>query len=364
MKKNIKKISKIQLFFIVVFLLLNLYYLVIKSELYESRTSLFVKDLLSNSSTSSLGLSLLGAGVSSQTQDSKIIEEYLLSLDMYKLLDEQFHLSEHYKSNAIDFVQRLYFQAKQEDFLEMYNNHLKVYYDETSGIITISFLHTDPKKSQEVLEFLVQKVESQINEINRKISQKKLTFVEEEYKKAKLKMDSSSKQLEEYQNTHLLLDPASQANAASGVISQLEATLVQKDIEYSTAKSYLNENSYELQALKKEIDEIKKSIETQKKELSGNSKDRLNKVLFEYEKLKLQFNFDTEVYKNALLQLESTKIEVSKEAKILSVISMPNIPDGYTYPNKPKVFVTILVVILMLYGIIALLISIIRDHKE
>jgi capsular polysaccharide transport system permease protein len=261
-------------------------------------------------------------------------------------------------------VQRLSSSAKVEDFLELYNSHLTVYYDEISGILNISFRHVDSKKAQEILEFLVLEVEEQINELNRKTSQKKLTFVEQEHEKAKAKMGSSSKQLEEYQNIHLLLDPSTQASATSGVISQLEATMVQKQIEYSTAKNYLNEGSYELMALKNEIDEIEKSIATQKKELSGTSEGRLNKVLFEYEKLKLQLEFDREVYKNALLQLETTKIEVSKEAKTLSVISKPNLPDGYTYPDKPKVFITILVVMLMMYGIFALLISIIRDHKE
>jgi len=364
MKKMIKKFSTLNILFLAIFLLLNFYYLVIKSELYESKTLLVVKDLVSNSSTSSLGLSLLGMGTSSQLQDSKIIEEYLKSLDVYLRLDEKFNLTDHYRSDELDFVQRLSANAKTEDFLRLYNAHLTVYYDEISSLLNISFRHVDAKKAQEVLEFLVQEAEAKLNEINRKTSQKKLAFIEQEYQKAKTKMENSSKRLEDYQNTHLLLDPSTQASATSGVISELEATLIQKQIEYATAKNYLNEDSHELQVLKNEIDEIKKSIAAQKRELSGTSKDRLNKILFEYEKLKLQLEFDTEVYKNALLQLESTKLEVSKEAKTLSVIVKPNLADGYTYPNKPKVFITILVVMLILYGIISLLISIIRDHKE
>ncbi|MDQ1268598.1 MAG: capsular polysaccharide transport system permease protein, partial [Campylobacterota bacterium] len=86
--------------------------------------------------------------------------------------------------------------------------------------------------------------------------------------------------------------------------------------------------------------------------------------MFEYEKLKLQLEFDTEVYKNALLQLETTKLDVSKEAKMLSIISKPNLPDGYTYPDKPRVFITILIIMLLMYGIFSMLNSIIKDHKE
>jgi len=364
MPKKLKKFSKLQILFLSLFVVLNLYFLVIKSELYESKTALLVKDMSSSSANSSIGLSLLGMGASSQVQDSKVVEEYLKSFDIYKRLDEKFGLSEHYKSNKLDFIERLAQDATQEDFLEFYNSRLHVSFDEASSILHIAFSHVEPQKAKEILEFLVLEVEGQINELNRKNAQRQLAFIEQEYAKAKTKMDNSSKMLEEHQNTNLVLDPATQASATTGVISQLEATLTQKKIQYATMLGYLNEESYELKALQKEMDEIEKSIASQKKELSGTSKDRLNKTMFEHEKLKLQLEFDTEVYKNALLQLETTKIDVSKEAKMLSIISKPNLPDGYTYPNKPKMFITIFIVMLLMYGIFSMLNSIIKDHKE
>lgn len=364
MKEKIKKLSKTQLLFFGIFIITSFYYLVIKSELYESKTALLVKDFATPSSTSSLGLSLLGMGASSQLQDSKIVEEYLKSWDIFDRLDAKFALIIHYKSDALDFIQRCTDHATEEELLEFYNSRLTVHYDEFSGILHIAFAHTDPQQAKEILEFLVLEVEHHINELNRINAKKQLDFIEQEYAKAKVKMDTSSQFLEEYQNKNLLLDPSAQATATTGVISSLEATLTQKNLEYATMKSYLNEDSYELRALKNEISEIEKSIAKQKKELSGTSDQRLNKVLFEYEKLKLQLEFDTEVYKNALLQLETTKLDVSKNAKTLSIISKPNMPDGYTYPNKPKVFITILIVMLLTYGIFSMLIAIIKDHKE
>jgi capsular polysaccharide transport system permease protein len=364
MKEKIKKLSKMQLTFFGVFFILSFYYLLLKSELYESKTALLVKDFGVSQQASSLGLSLLGMGSSSQLQDSKIVEEYLKSLDIYTRLDAKFGLSAHYKSDALDFWQRRSEDATQEELVAFYNTRLVVHYDEISGILHIAFAHVEPQKAKEILEFLVLEVEAHINELNRINAKKQLDFIEQEYAKAKVKMDTSSKFLEEYQNKNLLLDPSAQASATTGVIASLEATLTQKNLEYATMKSYLNEDSYELRALKNEIGEIQKSIAKQKKELSGTSDERLNKVLFEYEKLKMQLEFDTEVYKNALLQLETTKLDVSKNAKTLSIISKPNMPDGYTYPNKPKVFITILIVMLLTYGIFSMLISIIKDHKE
>ena len=355
---------KKRIFFIVIFVLLNLYYLVIKSELYESKTALIVRSMTPSSSVSTLGLSLLGMGNSSQLQDSMIVKEYLKSLDMYTQVDAKFALTKHYESDAVDFIGRLPKDATQEEILKMYNKHLIIFYDQNSGILHISFLHVNPQKAQDILRFLVKKVDYQINEFNRRRAKKELKFIESEYKKTKLKMDEAAQNVEAYQNKHLLIDPTAEATSKSGIIAELETKLSQKKLEYATKKRYLNDGNFELISLKNQIKEIKISIKNAKKRLTGDKKGRLNKVVFAYEQLKMQMEFATEVYKNALLQLETTKVEVAKNDKTLSIVSKPNLPDGYTYPDKPRVFITILILTLLLYGIVSMLGSIIRDHKE
>ncbi len=355
---------KTRIIFVILLLTTLFYTLVIKSELYESQTKLIVKDMQSNTPADSLGLSLLGMGASSQLQDSKIVESYLKSLDIYKNLDNIFHLTQHYKSTDLDLLSRLSNNAKEEEILQFYNKHLYVLYDETSGILTIRFTHTDKHTAQRVLTFLVKKVEEKINTFNRKKAKKELKFVRLNFEKAKQKMNASSAKLEAYQNTHLLLDPKAEASSSNTMIAELESSLLQKKIKYSTMSSYLKENTYELKTLKKEIEGITQAINKEKEKLTGTTGNTLNKELIEYESIKLQLGFDTEVYKNALIQLESTKLDVLKEAKTLSILSKPNLPDGYTYPDKPKMFITILIVAFLLYGIIAMLGAIIKNHRE
>ena len=356
--------TKVRLFFLVLFLVVTTYYMGIKSELYESTTALMVRSLNQSSPVSSLGLSFLGMGNSSQLQDSMIVEVYLKSLDMYKQVDAKFALTKYYESDAVDFVERLSKNATTEEILKVYNKHLIIFYDEKSGILNISFLHTDPKKAKEIVEFLVARVGYQINEFNRRKAQKQLKFVESEYKKSKVKMDEAAQKVEAYQNKHLLIDPTAEVTSKGTIIAELEAQLTQKKLAYATKKRYLNSGNFELVSLKNQIKELKISIKNAKKKLTGNEKGRLNKIVFAYEQLKMQFKFATEVYKNALLQLETTKVEVAKNDKTLSIVSKPNLPDGYTYPDKPRVFITILILTLLLYGIFSMLGSIIKDHKE
>lgn len=355
---------KTRLFFIMIFLFALTYTMFLKAELYESKTALMVRDLSASSPTDNLGLSILGAGSSSQLQDSMVVQEYLFSLDMFLLLDKEFGLIEHYKSDELDFIERLASDATMEKTLEFYQKRLLINYDEVSAILHISYAHTNPKTAQEILQFMVNRVEYELNEFNRRKAKKQLKFIEIEHDKNKKKMDASSAVLEAYQNNQLLLDPIAKVTSSSSIIANLEATLTQKRIEHKTKSSYLNADNYEIVALKDEIKEIKRALANAKRALTGSSDSRLNKILFEYDKLKMQLEFDTEVYKNALIQLETTKLDVLKEAKTLSIVSKPNLPDGYTYPNKPKVFITLVIVMLLMYGIFSMLTAIIKDHKE
>lgn len=355
---------KTRMIFSVLFLLAFIYIMFLKAELYESKTALMVRDLSASSSASSLGLSILGASSNSQLQDSMVVQEYLLSLDMFLLLDKEFELTKHYKSDELDFIERLSSNATTEETLKFYQKRLNINYDEVSGLLHLAYAHTDPNAAQKILQYMVSRVEHELNEFNRRKAKKQLKFIEIEHEKNKKKMNESTAFLEKYQNEHLLLDPANKAASSSSIIANLEATLNQKRIEYKTKSNYLNANNYELTALKTEILETEHSLENAKKDLTGKSEDRLNKVLFEYEKLKMQAEFDTEIYKNALVQLETIKLDVLKEAKTLSVVSKPNLPDGYTYPNKPKVFITLIIVMLLMYGIFSMLSAIIKDHKE
>ena len=350
--------------FLTLFTLTTIYFMFIKSELYVSESALIVKDLNKAPSAAGLEFSLLGMGGDSQLQDSKVLEEYLRSLDFFTLIDKQFSLRKHYSSDALDFIERMPKDATIEEDLEFYRSRLHIEYDEVSGILHIAYAHTDPKTAQAILKFMMAQVETQLNVFNHRNAEKRLHFIAEEFAKEKEKLAQATQAMEAYQNKHMLLDPNNAAASSSTIIATLEASLTEKNIELANLRGYLNENNYEIKKTKGEIRSIKRSIAKKRKALSGNENNRLNKTLVDYGKLKMAVEFETEIYKSTLLQLESTKIDVAKEAKTLSIVSAPNLPEGYTYPNKPKIMITIVIVFFLLYGIFTMLAAIIRDHKE
>lgn len=362
MLSKIKRI-KFKSYFIVLLVLSIIYVGFLKSSFYQSTASITIKNLDDSSAPSTL-LGLVSGQTNNSTQDAMTLQEYLKSYEVYDKLDKQFDLSTYYNSFDLDLLQRMYGFNYYEDYVELYNKHLNIVYDTTSNITTISFLHVDNKKAQEIVKFLINEAEVKLNEYNRKTAQKQLAFVESETLKQKNILDESIKVLENYQDTKKTLDPTNQAQTNTELLSQLKVKLVENKARLEKISKYLTNNSFEIVDLKREINEIEASISELKKEQSGTEKTKLNSSIFEFEKIKREVELNTELYKQALLQLQSSKLEVNKDNKTLQVLVEPNLAQSYSESKRIRELITVLLVLSLLYGILSMINAIIKDHRE
>lgn len=349
--------------FIVLTVVSSLYVLFIKTHLFVSHSSVLIKNIDGGTQTPSL-IGMIAGQSSDTTQDAMVVQEYLRSYEMFERLDSKFNLTSHYSSSNQDIYQRLYSWNTYEDYLEFYNQRLEMTYDEVSSILNISFLHTDPTTSNQIVEFLIIEAEDKLNIYNQSIAAKHLGFITTETNKYKMNLDKSIKKLEEYQNRYNFIDPSNSAASSIEIISSLKANLVEKQTSLRKLKIYQTDESIEVVNLSQEIKQIKKSIEDLGKNLSGKSKSRINKNIFEYEQLKADVDLQNELYKQSLLQLQSAKVDVNKSSKTMQILVNPSKSSSYSQPNKIKELISILLVMSILYGIISMLIAIVKDHRE
>ena len=348
--------------FILLFIIGSIYILFIKSELFESSSNIIIKSL--NTKTANFGgFSFLIPNTES-AQDVFLIKTYIESFDELNKLDKKFNLKKHYSSNDVDIVERLKPWNTKEDFLKLYQNRLVFIYDQQSGIVTIGFLHTNPQKSYEIVKQLIKDANEQLNYYNKLIAKKQLKFIKEEVEKNKNALEEAIKKLEKFQNKHIILDPTQTAASEFALLSNLKASLIQKEAQLNEMSQYMNSKSFEIVRLKGEIKNLKKTIAKIKKALANPKKKALNVYIFEFERLKGLVELNKDLYKQSLLQLEQLKSEVNKNSKILLEITKPTIPQSYKYPEKFKDIVTLFLILALLYGVIVLIRAIIKEHID
>jgi capsular polysaccharide transport system permease protein len=360
--KLLKK-PRFMFLFLIPFLLSSSYVLLVQTELYESSSTILIKDLTPTASSSNL-LSALMPTSSSNLQESMLLQKYLYSMEMFIAIDKKFALKKHYKSSELDFLQRLYSFSSTEDLLSLYKKHLIVMYDELSNTLEIDFLHTDPKIAQKILNYIVAEAEEKLNMYEKENGSELLKFIEEQENQNKRLLVTSIEKLMAYQNSHATIDPSVDIQAKSSILAQLEGTLVQKEMEYAKLKQYMSDESIELKTIRGEIKSLKGKLRDVRSKLAGSEKNELNSNLFAFETLKAEVELNKERYKQTLIQKDMAMIQSTQNAKNLIIITQPTLSDEYLQPNKLKSFITLLLVLLMVYGIVSMIQAIIKDHRD
>ena len=176
----------------------------------------------------------------------------------------------------------------------------------------------------------------------------------------------SIKEMLKYQNKHLTIDPNLDVQTQSTIIANLESELMQKEVEYNSKAKFFNKNTHEMRLLKDTMVNIKKNIDKVKRKMTGISKGKqeLNENVFDFELIKSDMEFNKEIYRQTLINQEELKIEVNQNAKNLLTISTPTVAESYTYPAKYKDTLTVLLILIFLYGIITTILTILKDHKD
>jgi capsular polysaccharide transport system permease protein len=357
--------------FFLIFISAVVYTLFVESERYESKGVVLVKDLGKKQSMD-LGSVLLGQS-STVMQDSKVLELYIRSKEMFDFLDKEFNLSRYYvDANQLDPLQRLYkdskipyFRASKKNILKKYNKDINVVYDDPSGTLTISFIHTQPELAQKILEQIIKKSEETINSFSRENSKIALDFIRKQIEEKKILFRDSIRKLITYQNKHHTIDPSLDVKRKVTILSKLEMELIKNEVMYKSKLRNINPNSREMKILKNSIEKLKNYIKRLKQELAGRGKGKeLNINVFEFELLKNNMEFNREIYRQTLINMEKIKVEVAQQTKHLTVIVNPDISDDYKYPNKFWDILTYSILVLFFYSILNGIILIIRNHQD
>lgn len=365
-----------KLFFLSTFISITYYIYFIKTEKYESKSIIMIKDISGGQSMSPLG-TLLSVGSSKSMQDAKLLEVYIQSAEMYNLVNKEFDLSSYYSSSQIDILHRLsdgvkifkfkipFLGINKRNLLSKYSDDLSIVYDDSSATLNISFAHADAKIAQKIVNSIIRHSAKTLNLFEKKSSEIILSYLKKlEIEKYTLFI-SSMQDLLRYQNQHKTFDPKIDIELKSSILSNLESQVIQKEVEYQSKLQYMNPHSTEMQLHENTIENIRNNIEKIKNEISGSlDNEELNVNVSDFELLKSKMEFNKEIYRQILVKLEETNILVNQNTKNLIVVAKPEIADSYSSPNKIKDTFSIFIILFFLYGIFSMIFKLIQDHKD
>ena len=350
-------------FVLIPLLVIVIYLTAFAKDRYQSASTLLVKQVADTQVTESSGLGALFGVSNTSREDSQILKEYIASRDMIERLDQQLNLRKEF-SSVSDPVFALAKDASIEELVEYFHKMIKVELNEQTMMLHVKAQAFSPDFSLRLNKALLEQSDIFINEISQTIAEEQQAFAQKQYEEATLQLDEARQAVLTYQNENEIFDPELQAQAVATLISGLQSNLAQLKTEERTLLSYLTPEAPQVIALKSQIESVQEQIDNESAKLTSPSNLKLNKNVADFEALKAQVEFATDLYKISLASLEKSRLEASRKLKKLVVISAPRLAEDALYPRKAYISITSFILLNIIFGIGLLIHSIIREHRE
>lgn len=368
MQAKLRKLTKKWLLLILVVIipwLIILYYMQFKAQdRFTSTSDVVVKQVSDVATPSTGGLGALLGTNNVSSEDARYLKEYILSLDMIQKLDPKFKFKTSFQGNGKDPIYSLSEDSSQEELIRFYRKQVSVDLDEQSYILKIQTQGFTPEFSQNLNRAIIAESENFINRISQEVAKDQLKFAQNQLTKAQHKLGATKQALFDYQNKNNVFDPQVNVAALTSLIASLEANLSTLRTEERTLLSYLNQTAPQVQSIRTQISALESQIQEEKDKLTSPNQNKLNRQTIQFESIKSEVEFSTDLYKLSLSALEKARLEAVRKLKNLIIITQPTKAESAIYPRKTYVLFTSFVLLCMLYGFIRMVLSVIRDHRD
>jgi len=348
-------------------LLAIIYYSFFAMDRYVSMAQVAVRQTGSNEAPAIPGLAVMMGGINPTSREETLyLREFILSNDMLGVLQNELNWSDHYAAQRRDPLYWLSKDASQEDLLEYYRRVVKPHFDEQTGLLTVAVQAFTPEFSESVLRAILAESERFVNEISHRMAREQMAFAQAELANARTEYEVRQDALLEFQGANNLLDAEAAARARAGVISELETQLTKERATLKNLQARLAGDTPQVRQQRNLIASLEQQLEVENRRLLAQQQggDKLNVVASRYRSLTIDAAIAEEAYKYAVGAVETTRIEASKKLRSLVTVVSPNPPDSALYPERLYNLVTLLIGLLLFYGIARFIIATIEDHRD
>ena len=365
LKKRLARLNWLFIFTVVAPTVLSaLYFGFIASDVYTSE-SRFVVRSPERQSASPLGNLLRGAGFSRAQDDSYTVQDYALSRDALRVLNERLGLGKAYASESVDVISRFAGLDPDSSFEALhlyYQKKVTVLTDVTSSISTLSVKAFSAQDALRANSMLLEQSEALVNRLNERGRQDMVRYATAEVEHSENKAKGAALALSSYRNLQGVVDPERQATVQLQQVARLQDELIATTTQLAQLKTFTPENP-QIPSLQKRAQTLQEEINKETSKVTGGQKSLANKAA-EYQRLALESEFATKQLASALASLESARNEALRQQAYLERIAQPSLPDVAQEPRRIRSVLVTLLLGLVAWGILSMLLAGVREHQN
>lgn len=335
------------------------YFYTLATPMYSTSTVLKVEQAQGSSSSQSLL-----AGTQFASNDSIVVQTYLLSRDAMRRLDEDMGYRAHFSNPDIDAIQRLVDNATYEDTFKLYKKNVLIGYDPSEGVIQMEVIAIDPKSAENFAKALISYAESKVDSLSQRVRDDQMSGARESYEDAESAMEQAQQRVIELKELYDVISTEIEVSLLTSRISALELRVTEDSLALQELEANERPNQTKVKTLKRGIANRTVVIKDLRAQLTEGRSDGLSLARIQGELQVAESELATRVLmlQTALQQMELSRIEATRQTRYLVTVASPNAPDASSYPRSFENTVLAFFVFAGIYLMASLTASILREQ--
>jgi capsular polysaccharide transport system permease protein len=304
-------------------------------------------------------------GVSRVEDDAFAVHNFMQSRDAVRAIDEIAPLRRMFGRRGADIFSRFprpWGRDSFESLYEYYLQRIEVSYQTSTGISSVRVSAFTPEDARAIAEALLRLSEQLINRMNDRANSDALAYAESEVAAAEKGVIGSQRDITEYRNSELLIDPSAVSSKTLDLIGTLTAELARTRLQLNEILQKSPSNPT-LQSLRIRIEAIEKQIAAEKAKIAGGS-DALVSKIAAYERLVLNREFADRNLAASFSALEIAQQEGRRQHLYIETVVKPMSADESAEPRRFRCVMTILLSGLSVFAMLWLTIAGSKEHMR
>ena len=302
---------------------------------------------------------------SANTLDARIVEEYIRSNAMVEGLRERYGFEEAYSRFSLDPFSFLSANADHETATRFWRGKVRVMHDAASQSATVEVSAFTPEDSLRLSQGVLTLSEELVNRISDRAMDDLMAAADREIERKREEYEAARDRLAEYQGQRFSgVDVATPAQQAMALVGSIDTQLAETRTELATMSQTYQPDAPQLTGLRREIAAleaeraraVQRAMSTPGEQASGRQIEA-QAVLMDYE-------FAQQAYVTALQAAESVRRQSINDRKYVVAYVPPREPEQSNWWSRLGNVFAVLIGAALLWGVGALIYSIIRDHME
>lgn len=345
-------------------ILYALYLLLLAPAQYQTTTAFAVRgaDRAPMDTLGVLGIS----APSSNTLDARIVEEYIRSSAMVEALRERYGFNEAYSRFHLDpLFSRLSPSASNERATSFWRGKVRVRHDPASQSTIVELGAFTAEDSLRLSRGVLALSEELVNHMSDRAMSDLADAADREIQRKREEYETARDRLAEYQGRRFSgVDVSTPAQQAMALVGSIDSQLAQKRTELATMSQTYQPDAPQLAGLRREIAAleveraraVQAALSTPGEQAAGGQIEA-QAVLMDYEVAQ-------QAYVAALQAAESVRRQSVNDRKYVVAYVPPREPERSNWWTRLGNVLAVFIGSALLWGVGALIYSIIRDHME